>query len=88
MGFLVRLTAGKTQPKKSIIGEFITALDSGEVKEFSMQPDQGVYEVRGKMKDYKEDEEFVTNIPPEMTSLQSKITDIAATTRRKNLKST
>ena len=26
-----------------------------------MQPDQGVYEIRGKMEGYKEDEEFVTN---------------------------
>ncbi|EPD49368.1 ATP-dependent zinc metalloprotease FtsH [Paenisporosarcina sp. HGH0030] len=86
IGIFGTFNSGKEPTKEIDLGEFITALDSGEVKEFSMQPDQGVYEIRGKMKDYKEDEEFVTNIPPEMESLHKKISDAAVTEDVKILK--
>jgi cell division protease FtsH len=86
IGIFGTFNSGKEPTKDIDLGEFITALDNGEVKEFSMQPDQGVYEIRGTMKDYKEGEEFVTNIPPEMTSLYSKITDAAVTKDVKILK--
>ncbi|MGE6489957.1 ATP-dependent zinc metalloprotease FtsH [Paenisporosarcina sp. NPDC076898] len=86
IGIFGTFNSGKDPTKDIDLGEFITALDNGEVKEFSMQPDQGVYEIRGTMKDYKEGEEFVTNIPPEMTSIYSKITDAAVTKDVKILK--
>ena len=86
IGIFGTFNSGKDPTKDIDLGEFITALDNGEVKEFSMQPDQGVYEIRGTMKDYKEGEEFVTNIPPEMSSLQTKIYDIATTQDVKILK--
>ena len=76
----------KTQPKKSTYGEFLTALESGDVTEFTMQPDQGVYEVKGKMKGYKEGEEFITMIPPNNTGLQTRIDEAAKTNDVKVLK--
>ena len=76
IGIFGTFNSGKDPTKNIDLGEFITALENGEVKEFSMQPDAMVFEIRGQMNDYKEDEEFITMIPPD---LQSQITEIAQT---------
>ena len=76
IGIFGTFNSGKDPTKNIDLGEFITALENGDVKEFSMQPDAMVFEIRGQMNDYKEDEEFITMIPPD---LQSQITEIAQT---------
>ncbi len=77
IGIFGTFNSGKDPTKEIDYGEFITALESGNVSEFSMQPDQLVYEVKGKMKDYKKDEQFVTMIPQNNQGLLAKI-DVAA----------
>jgi len=77
IGIFGTFNSGKDPTKEIDYGEFITALESGEVKEFSMQPDQMVYEVRGKMEDYKKDEEFVTMIPQNNQGLLNLIDEAA-----------
>ncbi|WP_075620326.1 ATP-dependent zinc metalloprotease FtsH [Paenisporosarcina indica] len=79
IGIFGTFNSGKDPTKEIDYGEFITALESGEVKEFSMQPDQLVYEVRGKMENYKKDEEFVTMIPQNNQGLLSLIDEAAKT---------
>src|SRR5690606_3057845 len=49
--------------------EFITQLENGEVKSFSMQPERGVYEIRGQLKDQKEDDYFLTYVPDSEVTL-------------------
>ena len=47
-------------------GEFQTKLDNGEIQELTIQPERGVYTVKGQLTgDTEEGEEntFVTNVP-------------------------
>ena len=44
--------------------QFYKYLNSGKVKSLTMQPDNGVYEIVGQLKDYKEGQSFITYIPP------------------------
>ncbi|VEF49977.1 cell division protease FtsH [Bacillus freudenreichii] len=48
--------------------EFVSHLENGDVKEFSIQPERGVYEVIGQLKGAKEGEHFMTYVMnnPEM----------------------
>jgi len=58
------------EPTKDIsYNEFITQLENGEVKSFSMQPERGVYEIRGQLKDQKEDDYFLTYVPDSEVTL-------------------
>lgn len=51
---------GNNEPTKNITyNEFVSHLEKGELTEVTMQPDGGVYVVRGTLKDGKE---FITNI--------------------------
>ncbi|WP_313894872.1 ATP-dependent zinc metalloprotease FtsH [Psychrobacillus sp.] len=66
------------KPTKNInYNEFMTSLTKGEVTSFSMQPEQGVYFVEGKMKGYEEGEVFLTKLPYNSDALQTKIYDLA-----------
>ena len=42
--------------------EFVTHLESGDVKSLSVQPERAVYEVKGQLKEYKEDQTFRTYV--------------------------
>lgn len=77
IGIFGTFNSGKDPTKEIRYDEFITSLESGEITKFSMQPDQMVYEVRGKMKGYKEDEEFLTNVPIDNQKFYDEITTIA-----------
>ncbi|WP_449538346.1 ATP-dependent zinc metalloprotease FtsH [Ferdinandcohnia sp. Marseille-Q9671] len=50
------------QPEVMKYGKFVEHLEAGDVKNITVQPERGVYEVRGQLKGYKEEEFFVTNI--------------------------
>jgi cell division protease FtsH len=77
IGIFGTFNSGKDPTKELRYDEFITALESGNVTDFTLQPDQGVYEVRGKMKGYKKDETFVAITPTNNLTLLTKIDEAA-----------
>ncbi|TYR72898.1 ATP-dependent metallopeptidase FtsH/Yme1/Tma family protein [Rossellomorea vietnamensis] len=51
------------EPTENIkYNEFITHLEDGEVESFSIQPERGVYQVRGQLTGYEEEQYFLTNV--------------------------
>jgi cell division protease FtsH len=53
---------GSNEPTDQIsYDKFVTQLENGEVKSFSMQPERGVYEVRGELEE--KSKKFITYIP-------------------------
>ncbi len=58
--------------------QFVSSLEKGDVKSFSMQPDRGVYEVRGQFKD--KGKNFLTYIP-NSDKIQERIDKAAATAK-------
>jgi len=50
------------QPEVMKYGKFVEHLETGDVKNITVQPERGVFEVRGQLNGYKEDQYFVTNI--------------------------
>ncbi len=66
------------QPTQNIgYGDFLDALNAGEITEVTIQPDAQVYEVTGRMTDYDEGESFVTNVPIENEALVAQIDELA-----------
>jgi cell division protease FtsH len=62
------------EPTKNIeTGEFINNLQEGEVTSFSVQPGRGVYEVRGQLEGFKEEEYFLTYVLTTDTQLMNQI---------------
>jgi len=70
-----------TNPKTKEIryDEFITALESGEVTNVTLQPIQLVLEVTGEMKGYEEGETFITHVPDDV-AIQEDIRALALKT--------
>ncbi|WP_433746150.1 ATP-dependent zinc metalloprotease FtsH [Falsibacillus pallidus] len=57
-------------PTKNIsYGDFVSHLEKGDVENVSIQPERGVYEVRGQLKDYKEGQQFLTYVMNSQTLL-------------------
>ena len=57
-------------PTKNIsYGDFVSHLEKGDVDNVSIQPERGVYEVRGQLKDYKEGQYFLTYVMNSQTLL-------------------
>lgn len=79
IGIFGTFNSGKEPTKDVNYGEFLTALEDGKVTKFSIQPDQGVYEVRGEMEGYKKDEEFITAITMDDPSVLETIREAAKT---------
>ncbi|MEH7380093.1 ATP-dependent zinc metalloprotease FtsH [Bacillus sp. JJ1533] len=50
------------QPEVMKYGKFVQHLEAGDVKNITIQPERGVYEVRGQLNNYDKDQFFVTNI--------------------------
>jgi len=54
---------GSNQPTQPVAyNEFIQDLENGEVQSLTIQPERGVYEVRGQMKGAQENESFITYV--------------------------
>lgn len=69
---IIGLFNNGSQPNEELTyGEFLNALDSGEVTEIEIQPDRSVYNVRGQLEGYDETEYFLTNIPFESSALET-----------------
>ncbi|MGG5254560.1 ATP-dependent zinc metalloprotease FtsH [Neobacillus sp. SM06] len=70
---------GSNEPTDRITyDKFISYLENGEVKSFSMQPDRGVYEIRGQFKE--KGKNFLTYIPSS-DKIQERIDKAAATAK-------
>ncbi len=64
----------KNQPTKELsYHEFVTALDKGQVKEATIQPDNLVYVVKGTLEGYSKGESFVANVPVDDQGLMDDI---------------
>jgi cell division protease FtsH len=65
IGVVSFFTSGNPKTEQITYNEFISDLNNGNVTEMSVQPVRGVFEVKGKMEGYKQDESFLTYIPTE-----------------------
>ncbi|MBM7588206.1 cell division protease FtsH [Bacillus pakistanensis] len=67
------------EPTENIkYNQFLTYLEKGEVESFSLQPERSVYQVRGQLKGYEEDQYFVTNVLPSDTKAIERVYSAAA----------
>ncbi|MEC2076612.1 ATP-dependent zinc metalloprotease FtsH [Metabacillus fastidiosus] len=62
IGVVSFLNGNNPKTEKMAYNTFISHLEKGEVEEVSVQPLRGVFEVRGQLKNYKEDESFLTYV--------------------------
>ncbi len=83
MGIFSSLNNTNPKTKAITTNEFIVALADGKITEVTIQPDQMVYEVIGKMKGYEKDEKFVSNIFQNDEALLKDIREIADKTNMK-----
>ncbi|WP_226671289.1 ATP-dependent zinc metalloprotease FtsH [Metabacillus litoralis] len=65
IGVVSFFTGANPKTEQITYNQFISDLDNGNVTKMTVQPVRGVFEVRGKMKGYAEDETFLTYIPTE-----------------------
>jgi len=65
IGVVSFFTGANPKTEQITYNDFISDLNNGNVTEMTVQPVRGVFEVRGKMKGYEDDETFLTYIPTE-----------------------
>ncbi|KQL27413.1 ATP-dependent zinc metalloprotease FtsH [Cytobacillus solani] len=54
---------GNNEPTKQVsYDEFVTHLENGDIKSITMQPERGVFEVKGQLEGYEEGKYFVTYV--------------------------
>ncbi|QED45900.1 ATP-dependent zinc metalloprotease FtsH [Cytobacillus dafuensis] len=54
---------GNNEPTKQIsYDEFVTHLENGDIKSITMQPERGVFEVRGQLEGYEKNQYFITYV--------------------------
>lgn len=69
IGIITFFTQPDQKTDKMTYDKFKTHLQNGDVTQLTIQPDGGVYAIKGKLGSYKEDEQFVTNAPKSETSV-------------------
>ncbi|PLR80238.1 cell division protein FtsH [Bacillus canaveralius] len=75
---VVSFFSGSNEPTKDISYDtFVEHLENGKIENLSTEPVRGVYEVRGQLEGYKEDEYFLTYVWPSDTILD-RINEAAA----------
>ena len=82
MGIFSSLNNTDQKTKDIDFAEFVTLLSDGKVKEFTLQPDQLVYVVRGELESTTEDEKgdmFMTNMPQDNEQMMNQVTEAADT---------
>ncbi|RLQ91673.1 ATP-dependent zinc metalloprotease FtsH [Falsibacillus albus] len=68
------------EPTKNIsYDEFVSALDKGDVTSVSLQPERGVYAVKGQLKGYDKDQHFLTYVM-DSQALLDRIDKVSTTT--------
>ena len=77
VGIFATFNTNNTPTKNIRYDEFMTSLSKGDVTNFSMQPEQGVYFVEGSMKGYEEGEKFLTKLPYNSEKLLDRIDSLA-----------
>src|SRR5699024_2245837 len=68
--------AGETEEELQY-NEFLTALEAGEVAELTIQPENNVYLITGRLADQDEQESFTSVVPYNSVSDLEQITDTA-----------
>ncbi|RDI38427.1 ATP-dependent zinc metalloprotease FtsH [Falsibacillus pallidus] len=77
IGVVSYFNNNNTPTKNISYGDFVSHLEKGDVENVSIQPERGVYEVRGQLKDYKEGQQFLTYVMNSQTLLD-RITEASA----------
>lgn len=62
IGVVSFFQGGNQKPEQITYSTFISKLENGDVKNITLQPVRGVFEVRGQLEGYAEDEYFLTYI--------------------------
>ena len=70
IGVVSFFTSGNPKTEEKTYNEFISDLNNGKVTEMSVQPVRGVFEVRGKLEGYEQDE-YLLNIYTNRTRVKS-----------------
>ncbi|CAM5215971.1 ATP-dependent zinc metalloprotease FtsH OS=Ureibacillus acetophenoni OX=614649 GN=ftsH PE=3 SV=1 [Ureibacillus acetophenoni] len=75
IGIFGTFNGGRTPSEKLNYHEFLNALETGQITEATIQFDNMVYVVQGKLKGYEDGQTFTANIPTDYPGIQDKIAD-------------
>ncbi|KGR76585.1 ATP-dependent zinc metalloprotease FtsH [Ureibacillus manganicus] len=75
IGIFGTFNGGKAPSEKLDYHEFLNALETGKITEATIQFDNMVYVVQGKLAGYEEGQTFTANIPTDYPGIQDKIAD-------------
>ena len=75
IGIFGTFNGGKAPSEKLDYHEFLNALETGKITEATIQFDNMVYVVQGKLVGYEEGQTFTANIPTDYPGIQDKIAD-------------
>ncbi|MFC4620382.1 ATP-dependent zinc metalloprotease FtsH [Camelliibacillus cellulosilyticus] len=64
IGIVTFFNSSNKEVKPMTFNDFETNLNDGQVKNLTIQPENGIYVARGQLKDYKDNTTFKTYIPP------------------------
>ncbi|RKJ32184.1 ATP-dependent metallopeptidase FtsH/Yme1/Tma family protein, partial [Butyricicoccus sp. 1XD8-22] len=73
IGIFGTFNGGRAPSEKLTYHEFLNALETGKVTEATIQFDNMVYVVQGKLAGYEEGQTFTTNLPTDYPGIQEKI---------------
>lgn len=73
IGIFGTFNGGRAPSEKLTYHEFLNALETGKITEATIQFDNMVYVVQGKLAGYEEGQTFTTNLPTDYPGIQEKI---------------
>ncbi len=74
IGVVSFFNGSNQQTEPMAYDQFLSKLEQGDVKSISLQPERGVYAIKGQLSDYGEDEYFLT-YGPDSEQFMTRITD-------------
>ncbi|HWL25033.1 MAG TPA: ATP-dependent zinc metalloprotease FtsH [Ureibacillus sp.] len=75
IGIFGTFNGGKNPSEKLSYHEFLSALETGKITEATIQPDNLIYVVQGKLVGYEEGQTFTANFPMDNQGIQDKINE-------------
>ncbi|RHW31730.1 ATP-dependent metallopeptidase FtsH/Yme1/Tma family protein [Lysinibacillus yapensis] len=73
IGIFGTFNGGKAPSKELTYGDFLNALETGQIEYANIQPDAGVLVVEGALEGYAEGETFTVNLPQDNQALMTQI---------------